>query len=773
MRRPALAPRLIALTLGLALALLVAWRAWPRDAPITLRRLRPKPDDSLGLPVGPALLPLRPRSFEASAFDAGPKRYPPSTLRRPQFTPEELQAMIAGDRRNEVDEQSFYRKIPRLVWTADWPEHPAGHWTMRTNLDGFRNDRELCLEPDLRVIVLGDSHADGVCENGETFCALSERELRRQRPEQELELLNAAVGGYNLYHYWGAIERLQVYQPDAFVVAVYGGNDFLDSLAMYHRLQGTPMPPSFERYGKQIDRAGKLHLPFLAQAGLSLKFFATYPEQMELAAQAARELLTEMWAVSARAGAKLVLVYLPSLPDVQAARGGEELEQAFAALELDPRQRDSTDRLADALLDWARESGVTALDLRPDFRSADALLYWRSDHHVNLEGHARIAARLAPLLAEQLPAARRGVRSVGRPLWERPETSPEPERDPSEAPAVLSDDPLGRRPLPTEAVNVLFRQGPEHCPDPLSYYRYRSDLELTLSDPLGEQGPWLLRTDALGLRCAALPAVSAEPAAARTRKLRLLVLGDGRLGGALEAERSLCEVASRVLAERAGAGAVEILDGTCGGYSFYNYLGALERLGPLRPNVVLVGIDLASDFQETLAPARALLRPPDLPDTPPELPELSRLRQEDPALAFALEGLALFQQEPILGWHALRVGVSACLELAALCRRLECEPIFALVPPPLWLDRERLEPRARELLGGAAPPGGEQGPTWVQEAVWTAFAEQLAARGLAVVDLREVLAGTERSTVGLNAQDQQRLGTWLAQALGARIETSR
>src|SRR5262249_37427697 len=81
------------------------------------------------------------------------------------------------------DEKDFYQFDPiagfvhRPGYNSDmaWPEHSSGRLKIRTNNLGFRRDTDTVAElagPHVRILVLGDSHTEGLVPNRETFSTL-------------------------------------------------------------------------------------------------------------------------------------------------------------------------------------------------------------------------------------------------------------------------------------------------------------------------------------------------------------------------------------------------------------------------------------------------------------------------------------------------------------------------------------------------------------------------------------------------------------------------
>jgi GDSL-like lipase/acylhydrolase family protein len=312
-----------------------------------------------------------------------------------------------------IDEFSTYdpycgsRHNSHLDLHRSWMEHPDGAWRLKTNSLGMREDREPSgVHPKLRILVTGDSHTDGVCNNAESFPHVLEDLLTASRlaagsqkdpSAPEVEVLNTGKGGYSFFNYLGVLERYRYLEPQVFVVAVYGGNDFLEAVTVYNYYHRLPQPQTASRYWPLVVKAMKINQPALAQTFNSLKFFQTDPTQKSVALTAAKETTQQMKAECERRHVRMIVVYIPPVSDVSPAARSLHFQKLCQVLELNADTIKSTDELADAYLSELRDLGIEALDLRPAFRESKEALYWATDLHINLAAHRLIARELAKL----------------------------------------------------------------------------------------------------------------------------------------------------------------------------------------------------------------------------------------------------------------------------------------------------------------------------------------------------------------------------------------
>jgi len=318
---------------------------------------------------------------------------------------EDAHQVFAGLKSEAVyDPEVYYIRQPGLFAPRVFDEHPGGKWVMRTNSQGFREDRELPESPDARVVVLGDSHTDGVCNNKFSFANQLEELLGERHAGKAIDVVNAGVGSHSFYNYLGAISKYgRELKPDVIVCAVYGGNDFLGVLRPLHYFLREPLPLGGKERFEHLDRfreaVGERADRHMGQAVLQLSYFAFEPEIADEAVGCAIDLTRRMAKRADELGIDLVIAYLPPMWDVQMARYEEFPDMLPRVLGLEEIGAPlGADGWADRWLDATKDCGATFLDLRPSFRDADVDLYWHRDHHVNLDGHRRIAELLVPIV---------------------------------------------------------------------------------------------------------------------------------------------------------------------------------------------------------------------------------------------------------------------------------------------------------------------------------------------------------------------------------------
>ena len=386
--------RLAALALGSLLALGLGWAWWLRHAAAQraeyeaqARRIR-------------KLVAEHARESPAPAAPT-----PSASTRTPESRPFYLAPDVAAqlfprDRSSEIyDPWSYYHHKPSLTLSVPWPEHPDGKWSWTTNSLGLREDRELSTtQPDVRILVTGDSHTDGFCNNAESFPHVAERLLARDLPGRSIEVINAGNGGFSFHNYLGVLERFLDAKPDAFVVAVYPGNDFKELLAPNAWFEHVPLVEPTQEQADLLARLGEISSPASVQFFHSLAWFHLHPEEVETSVAAALGLLERMRAICDEHKIRFLCVMLPSAIDLPWGQNAELFERMRAASSMSREDLRGNERMAEELLARLRAKGCDTLDARESLRAVEGPCHWIKDLHLNVRGHTALAQALAQKL---------------------------------------------------------------------------------------------------------------------------------------------------------------------------------------------------------------------------------------------------------------------------------------------------------------------------------------------------------------------------------------
>ncbi len=314
---------------------------------------------------------------------------------------EVVRVLVPSVRSNRCvyDPLTYFGNPPRLRGQYAFSEHPEGRIRIVTNAMGLREDEELLAErPDLRVLVTGDSHTEGVVPNRESFTNVLEVLLGDASQPRSVEALNAACGGYTFYSYLGVLEKYLDLDPDVFVVTVYGGNDFDGAVPWYRWFRRLPPGRSDKLFTQMQKAARRASVPAFAQAVRQVAFFRTFPEELDLALAAAREVALEADRLCREHAIRLVFVYLPSVLEAQPWVAGAALARTAEAFDLSQEDLAGSGEPGRRWVEFLRANDIECVDLLPILSEAEEPAYWRTDHHLNTHGHRLVAEALAQRL---------------------------------------------------------------------------------------------------------------------------------------------------------------------------------------------------------------------------------------------------------------------------------------------------------------------------------------------------------------------------------------
>lgn len=400
--------RMIALAIGSLLAAAIGFAAWnlrPQRGAVALV------DNLLEQEAQQTSRQLMPRGLTPPSNESSLG----AQLKRRVLTKEEVTAWfgLQGTTHAIYDPIRIFRYRGNMHETFPWPEYPGGEWTRVTNSEGAREDHEFPdPPPDLFVLVAGDSHTDGFCDNSASYSNLLELALGKSHAGKSVEVYNTGVSGYSFYNYLGVLESLLDRKPQVFVSTFFAGNDFFEALKAQHLYAGSVPPSRTRGYWDKVTRAAALSTEALAQGLNQLLYLRENPDQATLALQAARSAASEIQRLCAENNIDWIPVYLPSPIDLPFPEWQELRAHAKEALTLSDADFEIANQLADQLLATLRERGADVLDLRPIFRAQSQPLYW-SDLHINLRGQEVVAQELLPRI-EALLARRKAKPAENR-----------------------------------------------------------------------------------------------------------------------------------------------------------------------------------------------------------------------------------------------------------------------------------------------------------------------------------------------------------------------
>ncbi len=304
---------------------------------------------------------------------------------------------------NEWHARSYFARRPNLELRRKMEDHPSGSWLLETNSLGMRRaDDPSSEQPDLRVLVVGDSHLDGLLNNDESFASELERRLQRAHSGQSVEVLNAARGGFSLYSTLGAMERFLYLKPDLVIVGVSGNNDFTDLLQLGHIFDGDDIELRQDSELKVLGGIAAELRPAVSAGFGAMYYGRLHPQELEFGVARASAICREMQSVAHAAEAELLFVFVPSPSALSWQQEPNSFAEVRKILGLGAEHLLRERELAQGFIEGLRSEGCRVLDLGVVLESEPDAFFWLSNFHLNIVGHRMLADGLEPELSSQL-----------------------------------------------------------------------------------------------------------------------------------------------------------------------------------------------------------------------------------------------------------------------------------------------------------------------------------------------------------------------------------
>jgi len=285
-----------------------------------------------------------------------------------------------------------------------WPEHKTGQIVMATNNLGMRQDEDVEIAKKAgtsRILVIGDSHLDGVVYNRESFANLLGTFLNQERRASAFEVLNTAAGYYGPDNYLAALDAYRQLSPDALLVGIYTGNDFLDAT----RFCESQLPDGLQRpsgYKSRLRQANERHAGAVAQLLNQACYFAVFPKMKSCAVGRVESLFKQLSTRCRSRDIELVVILIPTKWDVEPETLGSDFWQTAGDLKLDRAALAATGSMREDLARRLEADGIAVWDPTVVMRGQEAALFWARDYHLNDKGHALLATEFLKKYQDRL-----------------------------------------------------------------------------------------------------------------------------------------------------------------------------------------------------------------------------------------------------------------------------------------------------------------------------------------------------------------------------------
>lgn len=339
-----------------------------------------------------------------------------------------------------------------------FPEHPSGQIEFRRNRDGIRSDQETSISPaeDVqRVLVVGDSHSEGMVQAHETFSVRLQQRLNQDNARWEV--LNGAFRRASpLQEYWAYEQAYGLFEPKVVVVGFFVGNDLMDLLrvtdrlhlirgeddewlvttpqaasnatedrsswteslkrplrkhsAIYRSLTDIPwlrsavVDSTASDYRKRLEAAAAEEPGWVWQAGNQVAYFRAHPDD-ESTAWAQMEWIWRRWKESLdQSGRRMIVVLIPTGMQSHPRHWMERRAHVNQLLALPDEAWTDLDRQYEQAQSLAESLGIETLDLLAAIRSQESTgqaYFYEIDQHLNVAGHELVAELLEPMIANR------------------------------------------------------------------------------------------------------------------------------------------------------------------------------------------------------------------------------------------------------------------------------------------------------------------------------------------------------------------------------------
>jgi len=297
------------------------------------------------------------------------------------------------------------------------------------NSQGHRDDEVTLEKPEdtFRILALGDSFTVGANVFQEQAYPQVLEDVLNARSKQEVEVVNAGVGGWGPFRYAQYYEHYgRQYDPDLVLIGFFAGNDAysqpnaseqLPTAVLGRRVSRSAAGKPFTKLlvflhehshlWRLLDRRGPQARDFtrvdctdfteeyLAVQGARSESHLKADAEREALAQNSVDQIVHIQHLADRDSIPVVVALLPDENQINPALQQEIID----ADEIDQYDFDMPQAM---LVEMFNDQGIPTIDLLPTIRDDPRCLYMNDTHWVP-EGHLLVARTIADTLAEFLP----------------------------------------------------------------------------------------------------------------------------------------------------------------------------------------------------------------------------------------------------------------------------------------------------------------------------------------------------------------------------------
>jgi hypothetical protein len=264
----------------------------------------------------------------------------------------------------------------------------------RTNNLGFREDTDIIekKENEIRVLVTGDSHTDGVLKhNYQSFVNIWEEKQNQIDSSYNFNFINGGTAYYTFRNYLGFLKKYKYLNPDIYLINIFTGNDFREA-PMFEddRTKFSNVSKNFYvRTRKLFYSKKKKSIPF-TQGLEQILYFKSFPSEQEKSLKLAKKYLLEIKEICQKENIKLIVTLLPSKIETNNAFRNK-LQSLF---DLDSETIMINEKLTNNLIQWLDSEKIININFKDLLKNASEKIFWDVDLHINPYAHKIIAHHL-------------------------------------------------------------------------------------------------------------------------------------------------------------------------------------------------------------------------------------------------------------------------------------------------------------------------------------------------------------------------------------------
>jgi len=261
----------------------------------------------------------------------------------------------------------------------------------RTNNLGFREDKDIVdkVDNELRILVTGDSHTDGVLKhNYQSFVNIWEEKQNAKDSLKHYNFINGGTTFYSFRNYLGFLKKYKNLKPDVYFINVFTGNDFRETPIYEDNRKNlrNVYRTSFMRVSRKFFSKEMKDIPHAQGLGQTI-YFKNFPNAKEESLFIAKKYMTEIKMICDSEDIKLVVTLLPSKLETN-LEFRDKIKSLFDFSEEDLKANES---ITNEFISWLNQEEIPNWNLLKPLKGTKEKVYWDADLHINPLGHSLVA----------------------------------------------------------------------------------------------------------------------------------------------------------------------------------------------------------------------------------------------------------------------------------------------------------------------------------------------------------------------------------------------